>query len=175
MMEAYAIQLMELQPALLNFARKLCDKIGGAEDLYAETICKALESISHFDSCKSSFKNYCYAIMINTFRTEYNHKKLWIGFIKWYNPATSYSPEGITYDYSFLRSHCRRDEVLMFADGFTLQEIAEKLNLPIGTVKRRIFDERRRLKELLNANAFTSPAKKKKTGRPLTVISRSYL
>lgn len=165
MMAEYTNQLMDLKPALLNFARKLCDRIDGAEDLCAETICKVWESISHFNPCKSSFKNYCYAIMINTFRTEYNRKKLWIGFMDWYNPLASYSPDGISYDYKFLRSHCKREEVLLFADGYTCQEIAERFNIPLGTVRRRIFDERKRLLELLNANAFTSKPKRK-PGRP---------
>ena len=37
----------------------------------------------------------------------------------------------------------------MYVSGFKYREIADKLNLPIGTVKSRIFVTRQKLQELL--------------------------
>ena len=40
---------------------------------------------------------------------------------------------------------------LLHYKGFKYQEISDKLNLPLGTVKSRIFFARKELKELLKA------------------------
>ncbi len=37
----------------------------------------------------------------------------------------------------------------MFVSGYKYNEIADKLNLPLGTVKSRIFFTRKRLREQL--------------------------
>jgi DNA-directed RNA polymerase specialized sigma subunit, sigma24 homolog len=41
---------------------------------------------------------------------------------------------------------------LMHFEGFKYQEIADELNLPLGTVKSRIFFARKELKEKILAN-----------------------
>lgn len=38
----------------------------------------------------------------------------------------------------------------MYVSGYKYEEIAEKLNLPMGTVKSRIFTTRRQLRTLLS-------------------------
>ena len=42
-----------------------------------------------------------------------------------------------------------RDPFTMHVSGFKYREIAEKLDLPLGTVKSRIFFTRQKLKEEL--------------------------
>jgi RNA polymerase sigma-70 factor (ECF subfamily) len=43
-----------------------------------------------------------------------------------------------------------REPFLMHFEGFKYQEVADKLDLPIGTVKSRIFQARKRLMHMLS-------------------------
>jgi len=46
---------------------------------------------------------------------------------------------------------------LMHYQGFKYQEIADELNLPLGTVKSRIFFARKELKEMIGVNYTSIP------------------
>jgi len=44
----------------------------------------------------------------------------------------------------------------MFLDGFKYKEIADELDLPLGTVKSRIFFTRKRLEKMLSEYSIHS-------------------
>lgn len=165
MIQKYGKQLATLSPMLLNYAFKFCRNADNAADLCSETICRVLEHIDQYDPVKSALASFCYATMRNIFRTDYNRRKLWADFAVNYRPPEITDSDGITHDYTVIRSECRREEVLMLADGFNYQEIAEAQGILIATAKTRVSNERKRLKEFYNYNASTAKPKKRR-GRP---------
>jgi RNA polymerase sigma factor (sigma-70 family) len=52
-----------------------------------------------------------------------------------------------------LSSPNRRTAELFYLDGFSLSEVATTLDIPLGTVKRRLHDARRRLRNILIGSA----------------------
>ena len=165
MIQEYGKQLATLSPMLLNYAFKFCRNADNAADLCSETICRVLEHIDQYDPAKSALASFCYATMRNVFITDYNRRKLWADFAVNYRPPTITDSDGITHDYAVIRSECRRKELLMLADGFSIDEIAEAQGIPTGTAKTRIFYERERLAAFYNYNASTAKPKKRR-GRP---------
>lgn len=165
MIQEYGQQLAKLSPTLLKYAFRLCRNADNAADLCSETICRVLEHIELYDQAKSSLTSFCYSVMRNIFIVGYNRRKLWAGFAAEYRPPTIAAPDGIGHDYTVIRSECRRDEVLMLADGFSIEEIAVAQGIPTGTAKTRIFYERERLAAFYNYNASTTKPKKRR-GRP---------
>lgn len=165
MIQEYGKQLATLSPMLLNYAFKFCRNADNAADLCSETICRVLEHIDQYDPAKSALASFCYATMRNVFITDYNRHKLWADFAVNYRSPTVTDSDGITHDYTVIRSECRREEVLMLADGFNYQEIAEAQGILIATAKTRVLNERKRLKEFYNYNASTAKPKKRR-GRP---------
>ena len=131
---------------ILGMARKYCRNIMDAEDLAEDTVYKILSNKSKYDSSKS-FRPWCSVIMLNTYITTYNHDSL-IRF---------YSEEKADYIHSYFdaddetlknelvgiiekcsRKSCSVDCAVMYAEGYSYEEIAKKMNIPAGTVRSRI-------------------------------------
>lgn len=150
-----------LQHKLLPFAYRLTNNYEDARDLIQETALRAFNNKEKFET-GTNFRAWVTTIMRNTFINIYRKKK---------NRATSSEP---TDSYIFINedhavdnsAHSNmtmqelqmimaeldiiyRQPFLMFFEGFKYDEIAEKMDLPIGTVKSRIFFARQKLMELI--------------------------
>ncbi len=151
-------QLVSLQDKLLRFAMTLTENREEAQDLFQETALKALDNEDKF-SVDTNFKAWVFTLMrnifINNYRRMVRNQKLFIvddEFYKLNVPVNSgyISPEGsmtfkeIMDSMNSLDAEIREPFSLLVA-GYKYQEIADNLNIPIGTVKSRIFLARKHL------------------------------
>ncbi len=150
---------VSLRPAALTLTRDADD----AHDLVQETLLKALLNKDKFKA-GTNLKAWLYTIMRNTFINNYNkitkrstpleptdhfqYTHSGDSFIT-HNGATgtfvmrdiNHALDGLNEDF--------RQPFMMYYIGYKYLEIADKLQLPIGTVKNRIHIARKELKKLL--------------------------
>jgi RNA polymerase sigma-70 factor (ECF subfamily) len=156
-------QLTGLSDNLEKFALSLTSDIDDAKDLLQETFLKAISYRDKY-SDNTNLKAWTYTIMKNTFINNYrkavkanttfdNTKDLYYlngnedsGFD---NPDVSYSTKEIEKKIELLEDEYKIP-FRMHVQGFKYKEIANNLNLKIGTVKSRIFFARKKLMGALN-------------------------
>ena len=152
--------LLGMQSELRRFAMKLTADIEDANDLLQETSLKALDNEDKYTP-DTNFKGWMYTIMRNIFINNYRKTVRDQTFVDQTEnlfhlnlPQDSgfESTEG-NYDLKEIRKIVHslpkvyRVPFSMYVSGFKYREIAEKLGLPIGTVKSRIFFTRQRLQK----------------------------
>lgn len=147
-----------LRPFALNLTKNLDD----TEDLLQETMVKALMNEEKYQS-NTNIKAWLYTIMKNIFINDYRKKSKMrmvedttdnLYFINSNQLETPNKAESklVMDDLQKVLSSLAdeyRKPFVMHHDGFKYQEIADELNLPIGTVKSRIFLARQILKKKL--------------------------
>jgi RNA polymerase sigma factor (sigma-70 family) len=147
---------------LKPFAMKLTRDVEDANDLLQETVLKAYINREKFND-GTNLKAWLYTIMKNTFITNYQRlvrRKTFIDttenlhYINSHDSLTdnlaygSFTLEDINEAIEELEA-TYKTPFLMYFRGFKYQEIAEELEIPIGTVKNRIHIARKELKEKL--------------------------
>ncbi len=155
-------KLTSLQAYLRYFALKLTSNEDDAQDLLQETYLKALTNREKF-SYQTNMKAWLYTIMKNIFINNYRRNKRANTFLdstddlyflnntveeRNANPETIYSTKELESEIQNIDSDYRK-AFEMFNMGYKYKEIADALNLSIGTVKSRIFFIRKRLSENL--------------------------
>ncbi|MDE6057393.1 MAG: RNA polymerase sigma factor [Muribaculaceae bacterium] len=155
--------LINLQSNLMNFAYQLTSDREAAADLLQDTTLKALDNEEKFTS-DANFKGWVMTIMRNLFINNYRKTVRQATIVDTtedlYHLNTAQesareSPDGsltvkeinailATFDEEF------RVPFNMHVAGYKYSEIAEELNLPVGTVKSRIFFARKRLRAALS-------------------------
>ena len=150
--------LLSIQTELFRFAFKLTADREEANDLLQETSLKALDNEEKFTP-DTNFKGWMYTIMRNIFINNYRKTVRDQTFVDQTDnlfhlnlPQESGfdSTEG-AYDLKEIHRIVNalpkdyRVPFAMYVSGFKYREIAEKLGLPLGTVKSRIFFTRQRL------------------------------
>jgi RNA polymerase sigma factor (sigma-70 family) len=160
--------LLGLQDKLHYYALSLTSDSERANDLLQETFLKALTYRDKFAQ-NTNFKAWIYTIMKNTFINDYRRNvktkntfegvgsdiHLKISKDKVYPaPDSFYSSKEITKSIVALEDEYRVP-FTMFLDGYKYKEIAEELNLPLGTVKSRIFFTRKKLEKTLSDYAVS--------------------
>lgn len=148
-----------LGPAAFNLTRNSDD----AKDLVQETVLKALSNEEKFKA-GTNLKAWLYTIMRNTFINNYNKvTKRSSGidssdYLKYLNTDESYVTQNkgtstfVMHDINKAIAKLNeehRTPFMMYYVGYKYTEIAEKLQIPIGTVKNRIHIARKELKLLL--------------------------
>lgn len=128
-----------------------------AEDLASETIYKCLSQAKRFDNDRS-FKPWALAIMANTYITQYNRRRcvLFTGLDE-YDPYIGYNyadqQASINNMLSIIREcgrkSCCIECVLLYAKGYSYDEIADIVGIPVGTVKSRVSAGRKILRDAL--------------------------
>ena len=148
--------LLGVQNDLLRFAYKLTSDREEANDLLQETSLKALDNEEKYTP-DTNFKGWIYTIMRNIFINNYRKVVRDQTFVDTTdNLYHLNTPHDLTLDstegaYDLKEMHrivnaLPREYKIPFSmhvSGFKYREIAEKLNLPLGTVKSRIFFTRR--------------------------------
>ena len=155
-------KLLSLESNLERFALSLTSDRDKAKDLLQETFLKALAYRDKFVSF-TNLKAWTFTIMKNTFINDYrkamrenttmdNTKDLYhlnrVQEAGFNNPDTNYAVNEIRKQIDALDDDFRIP-FEMHNQGYKYKEIAEKLNLKIGTVKSRIFFTRKKLMESL--------------------------
>ncbi len=155
---AFTKDLVRMQNELLRFAYKLTSDQEEANDLLQETSLKALDNEDKYMP-ETNFKGWIYTIMRNIFINNYRKVVRDQTFIDQTDnlyhlnlprDIASESTE-ITYDlkemHRIVNALPREYKIpfSMHVSGFKYREIAERLGLPLGTVKSRIFFTRQKL------------------------------
>jgi len=160
--KSFEERLLGLQSNLLNFAYQLTTDREQAEDLLQDTTLKALSNEDKYVE-NVNFKGWIFTIMRNIFINNYRQNVRRATVIDQTEdlyhlnisqnsgletPEGSYAVKEITIALnSFSEEY--RIPFNMFVAGYKYNEIAEKLNLPLGTIKSRIFCARKKLREHL--------------------------
>ena len=157
-------RVADLKDTLSLFTRKFVKTQEESEDLVQETILKALTYRSKFKA-NTNLKGWLYTIMRNTFINNYRKaqraktshddtKELY--YLNVADDHTFNTPDG-TYEFKDIMNSVNdvRDDLRvpfkMHVEGYKYQEIAEHLEIPIGTVKNRIFHARKEIQKKLTA------------------------
>lgn len=150
--------LMNLQSNLLNFAYMLTSNRDDAYDLLQDTTLKALDNEEKFAE-NSNFKGWVFTIMRNIFINNYRRSARAATVVDTTDnlyhlnlsqdsgleaPECSLSAGEITEAINSFSDEYRIP-FSMHVQGYKYNEIAEKMNLPLGTVKSRIFFARKKL------------------------------
>lgn len=155
-------KLLSLQSNLLNFAYLLTSNRDDAYDLLQDTTLKALDNEDKYVD-NVNFKGWVFTIMRNIFINNYRKVVRSATVIDQTEdlyhlnlPQESglETPEGsiaATEITAAINSFSDEYRVpfSMHVAGYKYNEIADKMNLPLGTVKSRIFYARKRLQEML--------------------------
>ncbi len=150
--------LMNLQANLLNFAYMLTSNRDDAYDLLQDTTLKALDNEDKYAE-NTNFKGWVFTIMRNIFINNYRRagraatvvdttENLY--HLNLCQESGIETPEGA---YGVNEISGAIDDIadeyripfVMHIQGYKYNEIAEHMNLPLGTVKSRIFFARKKL------------------------------
>ncbi len=152
--------IVEMQPELQRFALKLTADYDSANDLVQDCMLQALNNQEKFVHTQN-FKGWMYTLMRNIFINNYRRTVREMAMIDHTYSISQQmlveAEDGERFEYIYdLKQlykvvHSVPEELkrpfLMFVAGFKYVEIAEKLDLPIGTVKSRLFFVRKRLQQ----------------------------
>ncbi len=154
-------QLVSLRQQLYYFALSLTKDREHAADLLQESLMRALTYRDKFRD-NTNFKAWVYTIMKNTFINDHRRGKRTKTLMDSVDRERDEvrrvqqptSPEATVKMAEIQRSLDRldvafREPFTMHHEGYKYHEIADKLGIPIGTVKSRIFQARHRLMEML--------------------------
>lgn len=156
----------QLSQDLKPFALRLTKDHEDANDLMQETFLKAVTNKDKFKE-GTNLKAWLYTIMKNTFITNYQRLVRRNTFIDTtdnlhYINSKEHTTDNLAYAAFTMEDiqkalHSLDDTYqkpfIMHFRGFKYHEIAEKLHIPIGTVKNRIHIARKKLKQQLTQYA----------------------
>lgn len=155
-------RLLGLQGNLLSFACQLTFNREAAQDLVQDTTLKVLDNEAKYVD-NVNFKGWVFTIMRNIFINNYRRQVRSATVVDTtedlYHLNLSQESGLTTPEGSFAAKEISvainsfSDEYKvpfsMYVAGYKYSEIAEKMGLPLGTVKSRIFFARKRLQSLL--------------------------
>lgn len=158
----FSNEIISLHGTLRAFTKRFTRDSDESLDLVQDTILKALKSRDRFTT-GTNLKGWLFTIMRNTFINSYRKNKqaktsrdtskdLYYLNIK--DTYTFNLPENrFEYDDIMKNVGELKEDLLipfnMHTSGYKYHEIAEDLDLPIGTVKNRIFNARKEIQKKL--------------------------
>tara|TARA_B100001059_G_C17765619_1_gene545400 strand:- start:714 stop:1226 length:513 start_codon:yes stop_codon:yes gene_type:complete len=159
--------LMDIESNLKSFALSFTRNMEDAKDLTQDTMLKAINYKTYYTP-KTNFKAWVFTIMRNIFINQYrrkvksgtifdNSKELYLitnsqGHEQ--TPVSQIATKDIEEKIDSLSPEYKDPFILHFK-GFKYKEIADQLDIPIGTVKSRIFIARKKLIDLLPDYSYT--------------------
>ena len=164
--DAVAALVHRYQARIFNFALAMTGNAADAEDLAQETFIRAFRALHRFRG-DSSFKNWLYRIAANAAHTlrgaRLRRSAVWEARLESEDVAERHLAAGgddverramrrqaIDRALAALPADLRTAVVLHDVEGLEYHEVAEAMDVPIGTVMSRIFRARRRLRPLLS-------------------------
>jgi RNA polymerase sigma-70 factor, ECF subfamily len=155
-------QLAQLNGLFLGNALRLTGNKNNAKDLMQETVMRAFASCHKFTE-GTNFKAWVYTIMQNCFINEYRKRRNRSKVVQLMEdnmqvvlgqPVRNTGPAIVLMKElrEILDGLCETNRIPfeLFHDGYGYQEIAEQLDVPLGTVKSRIFFARKKLKDIIS-------------------------
>lgn len=159
----FSYSLQKLSSSLKPFALKLTRDTDDANDLLQDTMVKAFTNKDKFTE-GTNLKAWLYTIMKNTFITNYQRMVRRGTFVDttdnlhYLNSGDALVENGAYGDFAMNDIQLAIENLeavyktpfMMHFRGFKYHEIADKLEIPIGTVKNRIHIARKLLKDDLH-------------------------
>ncbi len=160
--DTFKSSVIGMQGNLFSFALKLTLNEEEAHDLVQDTTLKALDNEAKFVD-NANFSGWMMTIMrnifINNYRKRIRENTVVDSTEDLYHlnlsqesgvqtPDGAYAAGEISALLNGFPADYRKPFAMRIA-GYKYEEISEKLNMPLGTVKSRIFFTRKRLRELL--------------------------
>ena len=154
---------LQMDSHLRQYAVSLTMNLDDAEDLLQDTYLKVMQNENSYKE-DTNLKAWVITIMKNTFINNYRRKQRSKVFID-QSEDLYYLSNSVSSNEDNADMHLYYTEINkkiqekkeeqkkpfeMFIDGYKYQEIADEMNISIGTVKSRIFFMRKRLMEELN-------------------------
>ena len=155
-------RLLGLQGNLMNFAVQLTSNRDAAADLVQDTTLKVLDNEEKYGE-NVNFKGWVFTIMrnifINNYRRQVRNATVVDSTEDLYHlnlsqesglttPEGSLAAKEISMAINEFSAEYK-EPFTMYIAGYKYSEIAEKMGLPLGTVKSRIFFARKRLQTML--------------------------
>jgi RNA polymerase sigma-70 factor (ECF subfamily) len=160
--DAFGYEIYQHTAFLRTLALKLTHHSEDAEDLIQETFYKAIKNRDRYQE-GTNLKGWLYTILKNTFINNYRKKRnqntytddtenqFILGSMASDRASEADSPAELstilenieTVEQSYL------DAFMMYFNGYKYEEIAQEMNIPLGTVKSRIFLARKKMMEKL--------------------------
>lgn len=147
-------ELVVEMPKLRKFASKLTRNNSEADDLLQSTLLRALEKADYFETGTDLFK-WSSKIMYNIFVTDYRRK---VKFETQYDPESHIENRSVEPDQQVklevkalakameqMSPEHREILVLVCVKGMQYQEVADMLEIPVGTVRSRLSRARNQL------------------------------
>lgn len=162
MPHAVVSDIANLRPVLQRLSRRFTRNLEESSDLVQDTILKALLYSDRFRE-DTNLQGWLFTIMRNTFINQYRRRQrsqtlsdpareLYLLNMEdhhtFSSPERSYLWKDLWENIEALREELRLPFKL-HTSGYKYHEIAETLNIPIGTVKNRIFHARKEIQSRL--------------------------
>lgn len=157
-------QLSALNGSLYGTAFRFTGNKHNAKDLVQETVMRAFANCHKFTE-GTNFKGWMYTIMQNCYVNEYRKQrirgKVVFGMKENMGSVMGQPVKNLGSTVIMMKelrsilntlSETTRIPFEMHFDGFGYQEIAELLDVPLGTVKSRIFLARKKLKAVIQGH-----------------------
>lgn len=162
--EAFTLLVDRYQARVFGYVRRMLRSIEDAEDVSQEVFIKAFQNIDRFDS-RASFSTWLFKIAsnlcIDKIRKQEQENRIEFESLEFDDTVSfkdeSWNPEAnlnakelvIAIEQSIMQLSNKLKSVLLLHDQQNLgyEEIAEILNIPVGTVKSRLFLAREELKK----------------------------
>jgi RNA polymerase sigma-70 factor (ECF subfamily) len=153
----FRADLLAVTPSLRAFALSLVGDRDRADDLVQDTILRALQKQDRFEP-DTKLQAWLFTILRNLFYSDYRRRKREVEDVDGlYAAKLSTLPEQPRCaEFEALRSALARlsDEqreavLLVGAQGYSYEQVAEICGAPLGTIKSRVNRARKRLAELL--------------------------
>jgi RNA polymerase sigma-70 factor (ECF subfamily) len=199
--KAFEDQVLALLGSLEGVARRLCRNDAEAEDLVAETVCRAWRGIESLDD-PAAFRAWIFRILQNTFVSERRRPdcRLEFGlqdddeadddqrfslfeqmhqpFLLWFsNPEQEFLDKVLREDLEraleALPEHYRFVVILADLEEFDYGEIARTLDIPLGTVRSRLARARSALQKALWERAKDYGLSAAQGNAPIPIVKRT--
>lgn len=156
----FSKNLVLMQSELKSIAFRFTRNKEDAEDLVQETMLRAITYRNQFVQ-HTNLKAWVYTLMRSIFINQYRRKKKSASIFDFnkdfqqlyqYGQSENQLSEIAQLEIDSKMKHLDQEYMLpfkMYFDGFLYKEIANSMNIPIGTVKSRIFMARKKLMDSL--------------------------
>ena len=173
--DALDILVHRYKDRLYGFCYHLTSNKNEAEDLFQETWLKAVDKVKYYDLDKK-FSTWIYTIALNLYRDNYRKAKRWLSKVRLIfddgkgnseldrmsSEETAISEQvedneqkrELVKIINGLKDNYRIPLILFYYKEMTYEEIAQVLDIPIGTVKSRLNTCKKVLREEMEARSF---------------------
>jgi RNA polymerase sigma-70 factor (ECF subfamily) len=149
--------LIGLESYMKSFAMTFTRNEEDAKDLTQETMMKAIHYRNYYTP-QTNFKAWVFTIMRNIFINQYRRKvksgTIFDNSKDLFMLSNATTGESTTSNY--MTSLELNKQINKLSDEYKYKEIADQLDIPIGTVKSRIFIARKKLMDLLPDYSYFS-------------------